>query len=728
MTTETLNTYLDFLTNLKVSHSKGLKAPHKAVLMITVTELIRDGLISSPIININDSLRNRFQSNWHRFIQINTPFVAKIEMPFNHIGSEKFVVESSLNSFEIDKQLFLLMQDSETSEKIISNLMSTYLNHFTFKHKVNFADLNPYRDRSLRDYQSEGKAKIYSMWTQMRSIMYQMPTGTGKTKLFVSIARDLFDWGAARKKLVKILFLAHRIELIDQISENLGNKYNLAHGLIAAGSREQQFYGLQVGSIQTLVRRLDKWGDKEFDFVIIDEAHHVKAESYKNILRTFPKAKVLGVTATPCRMSRESFRPEFDELITSMPVAKFIKTGWLCDYEYFSIRPESKIQMDINSITRLALDGDYLDEASAAIMDKDEIRANIVATYEKYARGKKGIVYTITKVHNLHVCNQYVSRGYKAVAIDDKTPAEVRKQYVEDFRRGKIDIICNVNIFSEGFDCPDLEFIQLARPTKSLSMYLQQVGRGLRPASGKNKLIILDNVGLYNRFGFPSARRQWRKHFEGMYVDYTQPTDTHIVDERIVSYIDEFEEGNEEVEMLHTTTEEVIESKPSSNGTETTHSNEAEFRFYLKSNGYQDAAVVKIIRGIKSDVDNIIRGKYNSKHKSILTMDEVSELELYLYDFQISPDIIELDTIKGNIMTESLKHYIDYLKWRDCDNNILFDNEYNEEQQDDSIINNQSRTLAEVEMEMNVFRKWNKDIPEELIQEFKKLSTKQRPT
>ena len=180
--------------------------------------------------------------------------------------------------------------------------------------------------------------------------------------------------------------------------------------------------------------------------------------------------------------------------------------------------------------------------------------------------------------------------------------------------------------------------------------------------------------------------------------------------------------------MLHTTTEEVIESKPSSNDTETIHSNEAEFRFYLKSNGYQDAAVVKIIRGIKSDVDNIIRGKYNSKHKSILTMDEVSELELYLYDFQISPVIIELDTIKGNIMTESLKHYIDYLKWRDCDNNILFDNEYNEEQQDDSIINNQSRTLAEVEMEMNVFRKWNKDIPEELIQEFKKLSTKQRPT
>jgi superfamily II DNA or RNA helicase len=156
------------------------------------------------------------------------------------------------------------------------------------------------------------------MWAQMRSIMYQMPTGTGKTKLFVSIARDLFDWGIAKKIQIKILFLAHRIELIDQISENLGAKYHLAHGLIASGNREQKFYGLQVGSVQTLVRRLEKWEDKDFDFVIIDEAHHVKADSYKKILKTFPKAKVLGVTATPYRMSHESFRPEFDELITSM--------------------------------------------------------------------------------------------------------------------------------------------------------------------------------------------------------------------------------------------------------------------------------------------------------------------------------------------------------------------------------------------------------------------------
>ena len=725
MTDTTLNSYLEYLTHLKVSHSGGFKAPHKAILMITVAELIRDGIIGSPVIVNNDPLRSTFTKNWYRFIQINTPFICKIDMPFAHIGSEKFVVESSATTFEIDRELFFLMQDAESSEKIISLLMSTYLAPFAFEHKVNFNDLNPYRDKTLRDYQAEGKAKIYNMWTQMRSIMYQMPTGTGKTIMFVSIARDLFDWGAAHKKAVKILFLAHRIELIDQISEKLGAMYHLAHGLIAAQSREQKFYGLQVGSVQTLVRRLDRWEEKEFDFVIIDEAHHVKADSYKKILKTFPKAKVLGVTATPYRMSHDSFRPEFDELITSMPVSKFIKQRWLCDYEYYSIKPDSKIQMDINSISRFALDGDFLDEASAAVMDKDEIRANIVATYEKYARGKKGIVYTITKAHNLHVCAQYTKRGYKAVAIDDSTPASTRKQYVDDFRRGKIEIICNVNIFSEGFDCPDLEFIQLARPTKSLSMYLQQVGRGLRPAPGKDKLIILDNVGLYNRFGFPSAKRQWRRHFEGKYVDYSLPIGTHISDGRIVSFFDEFDEGDEDVEMLHATTEEVVEEK-STPSTEPTipSSNEPEFRFYLNKKQVDESTINKIIRGIKADIDPMIRGKYNSKHESVLKMENISELELYLYDFNINPVIVEINTAKNRIMTDALDYYINYLEWRQEEGALEIQNAEPEEIPTHIIEETPSRTLEEVEMEIKILRKWSKDIPDELLQEYNRLSTK----
>lgn len=716
-----LQYYIDLLTHLRTSSSGGFKAPHKAVLMLTVTEMVRDGLIGSPLVPNNDLLKKYFVKNWHKYIQIQTSFVGDVNMPVTHIGSEKFIVRNDHTHFEIDRELFYHMRDAENSQAIIAVLISTYLAPFAFKHKINFNDLNPYRDKTLRDYQSEGKAKIYQMWTQMRSIMYQMPTGTGKTKLFVSIARDLFDWGAARKTAVKILFLAHRIELIDQIDDTLGIKYNLAHAQIAANAKEQKNYALQIGSVQTLIRRLDRWVEKDFDVIIIDEAHHVKADSYKKILRAFPRAKVLGVTATPYRMSHESFRPEFDELITSAPVAKFIKDKWLCDYEYYSIRPESRIQMDINSISRFALDGDFLDEAAAAIMDKDEIRAGIVSSYERYAKGKKGIIYTITKAHNLHVCNQFVQKGYKAVAIDDSTPAETRKQYVEDFKKGKIEIICNVNIFSEGFDCPDLEFIQLARPTKSLSMYLQQVGRGLRPAEGKDKLIILDNVGLYNRFGFPSARRHWRHHFEGLPVDYTDPFGSRSVDGRFVSFIDDFEEGNEEVEMLHTTTEEVVEETTITEDTLIQNSNEPEFRFHLRKSGKDDAEIRRIIRGIKSDIDSLIRGKYDSKHDSILKMENIGALELYLFDFQSSPVMAELNTVKRNIMTDALSLYIDYLKWRESDGIDITANiaETDTDIQDTEPV--PARSLQEVETEINIFRKWNRDVPEELLEEYQRL-------
>ena len=717
----TLNHYIELLIHLRTSNSGGFKAPHKAILMLTVTEMVRDGLIGYPVVPNNDLLKRYFIKNWHKYIQIQTSFVGDVNMPVNHIGSEKFVKSSNTAQFEIDRDLFFLMQDPEDSATIIASLIATYLAPFGYQHKINFNDLNPYRDKTLRDYQSEGKAKIYQMWTQMRSIMYQMPTGTGKTKLFVSIARDLFDWGAARKTAVKILFLAHRIELIDQIDDTLGIKYNLAHAQIAANAKEQKNYALQIGSVQTLIRRLDRWVDKDFDVIIIDEAHHVKADSYKKILRAFPRAKVLGVTATPYRMSHESFRPEFDELITSAPVAKFIKDKWLCDYEYYSIRPESRIQMDINSISRFALDGDFLDEASAAIMDKDEIRAGIVSSYERYAKGKKGIIYTITKAHNLHVCNQFVQKGYKAVAIDDTTPAETRKQYVEDFKKGKIEIICNVNIFSEGFDCPDLEFIQLARPTKSLSMYLQQVGRGLRPAPGKDKLIIIDNVGLYNRFGFPSARRHWRRHFEGLPVDYSMPFGSRSVDGRIVSYIDEYEEGDEEVEMLHTTTNEVVEDTNSVEDTPIKNSNEAEFKFFLRQSGKEDNEIRRIIRGIKNDIDTIIRGKYDSKHVSILLMNSIGALELYLYDFKSSPVMAEINTVKKNIMTEALSLYIDYLKWRESDDTEVLPDTFDLEQEDAEAETAPTRTLAEVEAEINIFRKWNRDVPEELLEEYQKL-------
>ena len=713
--------YISYFGKLRVSNSGGFKAPHKAILMITITEMVRDGYFESPEIEESPLLKIFYDSNWHQYIQINSPFVCNVDMPFQHIGSEPFCNQTSYNKIELDEELYDLMTDQEDSEAIITTLIANYLAPFAFQHKVNFAELNPYKDDKLRGYQSEAKEKIYRMWIQKRSVMFQMPTGTGKTRLFVSIVRDLFDWGAARKIAVKVLILAHRIELIDQISYNIGMKYNLAHGLIISKSREQKMYSVQVGSVPTLTRRLSRWTDKDFDIIIIDEAHHVKAESYKRILQEFPRAKVLGVTATPYRMNHASFHPEFDDLITSQPVSAFIKQGYLCDYNYYSIKPTSKIQMDIDSINRFAMDGDYLDEAMLDVMDKDEIRAGIVDSYIRYAKGKKGIVYTINKSHNIHVCNQYIANGFNAVAIDADTPAEERESLVKDFKKGKIDIICNVNIFSEGFDCPDMEFIQLARPTKSLSMYLQQVGRGLRPAEGKEKLIILDNVGLYNRFGFPSAKRKWRHHFEGKDVDYSTNHGGIGLEGRVVSYIDEYEEGDEEINMLHSSEDEILSDAPEMQEIDK-FSHEAEFRYFLDHLKVESKTTDKIVRALKNDVDEIIRSKYNSKHTSVLGMEDVGSLELYMQDFEGDLAISGINKQRRNVLTSALSRYIEYVKWvADGKPDEYFSSGSEEIFSQTEFVEAPKRSLDEVKAEIAIFKKYNTTVPEVLLKELESL-------
>lgn len=184
---------------------------------------------------------------------------------------------------------------------------------------------NSSKDEQLRDYQLDNKLKIYNLWIDNQSVMLQMPTGTGKTRLFASIVKDIHNLSIQNKKAYKVLILAHRQELIKQISENIGIRYGIAHGKIMSKNWEEDYYPTQVASVQTLIRRLDKWGDKKFDFIIIDEAHHALAPTYVKICKEFPDAKILGVTATPYRMSKLSFRSLFDELIVSASISEFIK-------------------------------------------------------------------------------------------------------------------------------------------------------------------------------------------------------------------------------------------------------------------------------------------------------------------------------------------------------------------------------------------------------------------
>ena len=522
---------------------------------------------------------------------------------------------------------------------------------------IDFSLLNPEQDTTLRDYQIENKRKIYQAWQKCRGVMLQMPTGTGKTRLFVSIARDLFNYGAARKKAIKILFLAHRKELIEQISDHLGRKYHLAHGLIVSQSIEQKNFPMQIGSVPTLTRRLERWEDKNFDVIIIDEAHHVKAKSYRKIIDFYPNARILGVTATPYRLNGAGFRPEFDELIISASVADFIKKGYLSEYVYYSIKPTSKLQKEIDKM-KLDFEGDYKESEMMGVMDRDYIRAGILSSYQKYAEGKKGIVYTISRDHNTHLAKEFNAAGIKSAAIDSETPKEQREELVRKFRKGEIQVLFNVNIFSEGFDCPDVEVIQLARPTKSLAMYLQQVGRGLRPHEKKENLIILDNVGLFNKFGFPSARRKWKYHFEGHPVDESPAAHLLEKDEEDREVKDIFE-GNEAVEMLHDSRTEEVGQSLLDNIEHDYEQSFVEYTMHLL-NAHTAQSYVRTIR---PHLDAYIREHFEPAFKSLFNIIDLQTLISIANELKSSPEFLSFNRQKHNVFTASLNRYLDFAEW-----------------------------------------------------------------
>lgn len=371
-------------------------------------------------------------------------------------------------------------------------------------------------NRHLRVHQIKAKEQIFEAWRHSDSVMLQMPTGTGKTYLFTSIVMDLVNSYKAAGEEINILIVAHRTELLDQISDTL-TRFGIPHGFIQ-GVREQNLWRrVQVGSIMSLLTDKNYLNTlrQKFDYIIVDEAHHSLAETYVQLFRLFPLAKKLGVTATPWRLNHESFLKIYRILVTSPQISWFIGNNLLADFEYVSIKPDSQIQRLIDS-SKIATTGDFVNAELDNTFNTQRIRSRLYDSYVRFACGRKGIIYAINRFHAAMIAELYSSYGIKAAAIDCETPKETRKAMIDMFRRGEIMVLVNVDIFTEGFDCPDVSFIQLARPTRSLALYLQQVGRGLRLANGKEKTIILDNVGLYNYFGLPDANRHWQYHFRGL--------------------------------------------------------------------------------------------------------------------------------------------------------------------------------------------------------------------
>ena len=539
------------------------------------------------------------------------------------------------------------------------------------------------KEIKLFDYQEDMKERIEKALRLHRSVMAQMPTGTGKTVLLASVVEAFLR----EHSNCNVWIVAHRRELVSQIRETIQRVFSkitpslftIKEGstshpnpltlrgegenrptrcseplrskvggpskvspdcagwdrLGAACLRPAEGLGDHLGmsgaskvspdclsasafnvpikavSIQWLSKHYDEI-EEEPGMIVIDEAHHALANTYKEMWERFPNAKFLGLTATPCRLNGKGFTDLFDVLVQSWSVPEFISKGRLATYDFVSIKSDGVTQGLIDSLQKRGADGDYQNKEMDRVLNKKPSIERLYKSFEKYGKDRKGIVYAINISHANAIAEFYREHGIAAVAIDSKTPSSLRKELIERFKAsntsfsnhpiplskevfskitpslftikegstshpnpltlrgegenrptrcseplrskvggpskvspdcagwdrltdtclragdglgatcsqaadglGAIQVLVNVDIFSEGFDCPDVEFVQLARPTLSLAKYLQMVGRGLRVAKGKKNCVIIDNVGLYRVFGLPSQVWNWNAMFEG---------------------------------------------------------------------------------------------------------------------------------------------------------------------------------------------------------------------
>ena len=525
----------------------------------------------------------------------------------------------------------------------------------------------------LFDYQEDMKERIEKALRLHRSVMAQMPTGTGKTVLLASVVESFLR----EHSNCNVWIVAHRRELVSQIRETIqrvfskitpslftikegstshpdpltlrgegGNRptrcseplrskvggpskvspdcagwdrlgaaclrpaEGLGDRLGMSGASKVSPDCLSAGAFNVPIKAVSiQWLSKHYDeieeepgMIVIDEAHHALAKTYKEMWERFPNAKFLGLTATPCRLNGKGFTDLFDVLVQSWSVPEFISKGRLATYDFVSIKSDGVTQRLIDSLQKRGADGDYQNKEMDRVLNKKPSIERLYKSFEKYGKDRKGIVYAINISHANAIAEFYREHGIAAVAIDSKTPSSLRKELIERFKAssntsfskthpssltlkggstafpkplspqgtgdvtapprrseplrskvggpskvspdcagwdrltdtclragdglgatcsqaadglGAIQVLVNVDIFSEGFDCPDIEFVQLARPTLSLAKYLQMVGRGLRVARGKKSCVIIDNVGLYRVFGLPSQVWNWNAMFEG---------------------------------------------------------------------------------------------------------------------------------------------------------------------------------------------------------------------
>ena len=363
----------------------------------------------------------------------------------------------------------------------------------------------------LRSYQIEGINRVrHEFKTGAKSVILVAPTGSGKTVVSSDVMRS------AVRKGSKVLFLAHRIELIAQTCDKL-SAFDLEHNIYApekditairhkqvrkyGKSRVDPFASIAVGTVQTVSRRLDKI--TEPDLIIIDETHLAIANSYQKICNAFPRARILGLTATPCRLDGRPLGEMFERITVLASPQEIQEMGFLVPMRYFSAAET----VDLSKIKTTM--GDYDKKQLSEEMEKPKLIGNAVNHYKKLAHGRPAIAFCCSVKHAEATAAEFRQAGYKATAVSGESSSDERNAAIAGLATGEYDVVCNCGLYIEGLDQPCISCVILLAPTKSLSRYLQSVGRGSRPANGKKDCIILDHAGNVLRHGFAYDDREW---------------------------------------------------------------------------------------------------------------------------------------------------------------------------------------------------------------------------
>lgn len=327
------------------------------------------------------------------------------------------------------------------------------------------------------------------------SVLCVMPTGSGKTVVAAAIIER------AAKAGRRVLVVTHRREILAQTSL----KVPLDHGLIQAGLNVEPELPIQIASIQTLwarCMRTDKMPLPSAQVLIVDEAHHIAAPTWRGILENYPNAKLVGLTATPCRSDGRGLGNYFNRVIEGPQIPDLIALGHLVRTVYYA-----PAEPDLRGVeTR---QGDYVIKQLADRMNRKDLVGDIVSNWYRHGQRRQTLVFCVDVAHSVHVKNEFIASGARAEHLDGTTPREERQAILARLASGEAEVVCNCQVLTEGFDLPVIGCIVLARPTKQLGLFRQMAGRGLRPAPNKNNLILIDHSGAVYRHRLLEDRIEW---------------------------------------------------------------------------------------------------------------------------------------------------------------------------------------------------------------------------